>query len=387
MKLGIVTRKDEKEKWGGDLKALYGIYQGLKEIGQDVVLAKTAEELKDADFIFLSNSPLDLREDFAAVKKSGRPFGVFCMHEDRVKYYGLCYGFAYYIGLCLNHFACLDRLFQHPEVAQYFSCAIPEPILGNISILGQADVCIATSPMEKDTLQRDFPECRAEVVYLDCGIPNVGTADDSFLQWTGLKRGEYALQVGRLELRKNQLATVLAMKDLDIPLVFIATKETNNSYENMVVDAIKKWRKAPTLMITQTSEPAKEGNLQILSMPGEKILPYSMLISAYQNAGLLIHPAFSELPGLTYLEAAKLGVPIIASDWATIKDYFTDPVTGKYTLDDRIAYVEPHHVKDLEALIPKQFGKKIDRNFAHPIFQRKKSDVANDLLKVIRTSH
>jgi glycosyltransferase involved in cell wall biosynthesis len=386
MKLGIVTRKDEKEKWGGDLKALYGIYEGLKEIGQDVVLVKTAEELKDADFVFLSNSVLDLREDFAAVKKSGRPFGVFCMHEDRVKYYGLCYGFAYYVGLCLHQIASLDKLFQYPEVAQYFSRAIPEHTPGNISIMQHADVCIATSPMEKEALQRDCPGCKTEVVYLDCGIPTVGPADDSFLQWTGLKRGEYALQVGRLELRKNQLATVLAMKDLDIPLVFIATKETNISYEKMVVDAIKKWRKAPTLMITQTSENERQGNLQILRMPEQKILPRSMLISAYQNAGLLVHPAFCELPGLIYLEAAKLGVPIIASNWATIGDYFTDPMTGKYTLDDRIAYVEPHHVKDLEALILKQFGKKIDRQFAHPIFQRTRSDVANDLLKAMRIS-
>jgi glycosyltransferase involved in cell wall biosynthesis len=381
MKLGIVTRKDENEKWGGDLKALYGICEGLKEIGQEAALGRSAQELKDVDLIFLSSTALDLREEVEEIQKRGQPFGIICFHEDRDKYFGPCLGFAHYMGLCVNqthNFVSLEQLLDDPEIIHHFSYAQPAFFHENFPILGQAEICIATSPTEKQTLLRDCPQCRAEVVYLDCGITQ-HQRDDAFLRWTGLKRGEYALQVGRMEPRKNQMATILAMKDLDIPLVFIATKKitTFTPYEKMCVAAIKKWRKAPTLIITQTNESGSEGNFQILNMPDQKILPLPMLLSAYENAGLFVHPAFYELPGLVYLEAARMGIPIIASEWTVVKDYFTDP------LDDGIAYVPPHHIQELEALIPKQFGKKVQRNFALPTYQRTKGDVARQFLKLI----
>ena len=62
-----------------------------------------------------------------------------------------------------------------------------------------------------------------------------------------------------------------------------------------------------------------------------------LLVSAYQNAGLYLHPAFYELPGYVYLEAAKLGTPTIATEWSTLSDYFTNE-EGDYELDDRILY-------------------------------------------------
>ncbi len=388
MKLGIVTRKDEKEKWGGDLKAIYSIHEGLKEIGQDVLLGKTAEELENVDFVLLSNICCDLKEDFVAIQKMHKSFGVICFHEDRDQYYGPCYGFAHYVGLCLHQpEQLLEQLFENPEIVYYFSYQSPSFFQENFSILNQAKICIATSQTEKQTLQRDCPECPTEAIQLDCGISDhfLKQNDDLFLKWTGLKHKEYILQVARIQPRKNQLATILAMKDLDIPLVFIATETSiYSSYEKLCFQAIKKWRKAPTIIISQAHENRTDGNLQILKMPNGEILPFSMLVSAYQHAGLMVHPAFCELPGLVYLEAAKLGIPIIASEWTTVKDYFTDPITGRYSLDDRISYVLPHHVKILENMILSHFGKKVDKNFIHPIFQRQKSDVAKDLIQSIK---
>ncbi len=251
----------------------------------------------------------------------------------------------------------------------------------NFPILEKAEICIATSATEHATLLRDSPGCHAKTIYLDSGIPDecVEQKNTSFLQWTGLTEGEYVLQVGRIELRKNQLGSILAMRDLDIPLVFIATESFYPQYELMCLEAIKKWRKAPTLVISQHLASAQEGALRILPMPGGRKLPMEMLISAYQNAGAHLHPAFCELPGLTYLEAAKLGVPTIASEWATVRDYFIDPVTQQSTLDDRIVYAPPHHVQALTQLVSKQFGKKFNAMNDHPAFRRTKVDVAKDL--------
>jgi glycosyltransferase involved in cell wall biosynthesis len=184
-------------------------------------------------------------------------------------------------------------------------------------------------------------------------------------------------------LRKNQLASILAMRNLDIPLVFIATESFYPSYEQLCLQAIQKFRRAPTWVISQNLENTQKGSLRVFSMPNHCKLPFDMLISAYQNAGLHLHPAFCELPGLTYLEAAKLGVPTIASEWTTINDYFTDPVTGVETLDDRIIYATPHHINALTHLIEKHFGKKTDKSLRHPMFQRTKADVAKDFMAVL----
>ena len=98
--------------------------------------------------------------------------------------------------------------------------------------------------------------------------------------------------------------------------------------------------------------------------------------------GRHLHPAFCELPGLTYLEAAKLGVPTVASEWTTIRDYFTDPETQQSTLDDRIVYASPHHVQRLKELVLQQFGKKF-KKMDHPAFRRTKADIAIELLAAI----
>ncbi len=390
MKIGIVTRKCEL-KWGGDLKALYTFYEGLKEIGQDAIIGKTVEELLDADFIFLSNTSFELKTDYAALKAHRKRFGIIGFHSDRLKYYSPCYGFANFVGLCLAQkegfsFYRLEQLLEDPNVIELFSYSPPAMFEENHVILEEAEICIATSPTEAETMRRDSPGCKAHSIFLECGIPDhfVKQNNPSFLQWTGLKKGEYVLQVGRIELRKNQLASILAMRNLQIPLVFIATESFYPRYEQLCLDAIRKWRKAPTFVISQNLPDSLEGNLRILSMPENAKLSFEMLVSAYQNAGLHLHPAFCELPGLTYLEAAKLGVPTVASEWTTIRDYFIDPATRASTLDDRIVYAPPHHINTISDKVVHQFGKKFDTSFDHPIFRRTKADTANDLMNLFR---
>jgi glycosyltransferase involved in cell wall biosynthesis len=383
VKIGILTRKNE-HKWGGDLKALYGFYESLKEIGQDVIIAQTIEELAHVDFIFLSNSSSDLKEPYAYVKKIEKPYGLIPFHSDRDKYYSSCYGFAHFVGCCLHQsdnfaFYSLDQLLEDPDIIQFFPYAHPPLFEENFPVLDNANLCIATSRMEARTIQRDCPGAHIKIVPLECGIPDsfLESADTSFLEWTGLKKGEYVLQVGRIELRKNQLGSILAMRDLEMPLVFIATQSFYPHYMQLCLDAIRKWRKAPTLVISQNHPDCQDGVLRILQMPQQRKLPMEMLISAYQNAGLYIHPAFCELPGLIYLEAAKLGVPIVASDWTTISDYFTEAC-------DQIFYTQPHHVQAITAAIQRQFGRKI-KKFPHPIFSRTKADVGRDLLSALHS--
>lgn len=393
MKTALITRECEFEKWGGDLNALYSIYEGLKEIGQDVIIGRTLQEVLHADFIFLPSTVFDLREDCRTVCERGKRFGIVGFHPDYDKYYNTCHGFVHFVGLCLadrgRAFFHIEQLVENPGILDVFSFSPPPTYRRSFPALEKAEVCIATSPTEAATMRRDALGCSAKVLWLETGIPDdcLVQKNNSFLEWTGLKEKDYVLQVGRIEPHKNQLGTVLAMRDLDIPLVLIATKSSHpfHGYQKMVFDAIRKWRRAPTLVISQTHASITEGSLRILQMPDGQKLPREMLLSAWKNAGAHLHPAFFELPGLVYLEAAKFGVPTVASEWTTVRDYFTDPITGKSTLDDRIVYAPPHHIQTLTELLLQQFGKKLDKTLDHPVFRRTKVDVATDLLAMLQS--
>ena len=176
------------------------------------------------------------------------------------------------------------------------------------------------------------------------------------------------------------MSTILATMDFGAPLVFIATKTRNKLYESLCLEAALRFRKGPTLIISQDLPYMKRGPVEVIPMPNGDKISDETVSSAFAHAALHCHPAFTETPGYTYLESARLGIPTIASEWATIKDYFIDQKTGESTLDDRIEYALPYDLLHLKALVEKKFGKTYPPCFDHPVFQRTKRDMAEEIL-------
>lgn len=388
-KLGMVTRKDEHQ-WGGDLRALGAAKDGLEQLGVDVQMARSAEELTDCDFVFLSNTCIDQRPNAETLIAHGVPYGLFGFHEDFQTYYPQSMGFVEYAAFCLQGHEEngvkyeIEALWDNPAVFNALNHPVPDNIQNNIPVMEHAAVCVASSHREARTMQRDCPPCKTGVVLWD--VPTLGQTDDyadEFLQLTGLAKGEYILQVGRLETRKNQLATAIATADIDVPLVFIATKGYQDWYDLLVVNAGAKYRKAPTLLISQEYHSQLiGGEMRILQMPGGERLSERCLLSAYQNCGLHVHPAFWEAPGYTYLEAARLNVPTVASEWGTIQDYCLAG-TDDETMDGRLTYVCPYNLRQIEQAVRENFGRQLDNGYHHPIFDRTPRDVGRDLLRCL----
>lgn len=385
MKISLVSRTNQHTKWGGDIKALESLRDGLLFLGHDAKIVPAAFEVDEADFVFLANTCLDLRDEQKILELRGLPYGLIGFHEDTIQFFGPSIGFYEYIRRCLTgepdegiEFS-LEALQENPQIIHYYGLPPRKSNLINYEILKKARVCFANSPTEARTMIRDCPTCNAQTVLLPPGFAEDYTpkATDEFLHFTGLKSKEYLLQVGRLEFRKNQLGTILASKDLDIPLVLIATKGNYPWYETTCLEAIKKWRQAPTYIISQNLSPIKDGSLHILPMPGGKKLSSSMLQSAFFHAGVHLHPAFQELPGFTYFESVALGVPTIASSWTTIKDYFHDQ-----GMDDRIEYCLPYDLLEIKSLILKKITQKYP-SCPYPIFRRTKIDMAREILEHI----
>src|SRR5438445_282087 len=122
MKIGIVNRKNV-EKWGGGWLVQDRFFEGLKDIGQDVIMGSYTKEVLDADFILLSGSVLDLKEEYEVICAHHKSSGIMAFHED-YNFFSTGWGFAYFIGLCLagieDNFPLfyLDRILEDPEIVK-----------------------------------------------------------------------------------------------------------------------------------------------------------------------------------------------------------------------------------------------------------------------------
>lgn len=393
MKLAFLIHTFEGVTAIGDLITLKTIKQGLEELGHEVIITESTDQVVDVDFVFLANTCHDLTSYYHALRLIQKPYGLIGFHEDYIKYFGASRGFYHYITNNLfdqpHDTYSIEKLLENPDIIYYLATQPRAIAIANYEVMKNAKVCIANSPTEALTMQRDCPSANVQWVHLQPGqlYDKEYPYSADFLKLTGLTKGEYILQIGRMQPRKNQLATILATRNLEHPLVFITSDILPDSRQFALtcLSAIQKWRKAPTIILSKDLPNRLEEQLRIIHLSDESPIDHTCLISAYQNAGLHLHPAFYELPGFTYLEAAKLGIPSIASSWATINDYFTDPETGKYMLDDRIVFTPPHHINSMEALIKKQFGKKYTAS-THPIFERQPIDVAKDIFGVLINS-
>jgi hypothetical protein len=387
MKIGFIARKSS-DGWGGDLGVVYTLMRGLQQLGHTTLCAPSVLELQTADFLVLTNSGVDQRMHTEFLSLIGKPYGILGFHEDILHYYTPATGFQHYVQNCLGHgFASdngldfsLEQLLTMPHIVHYYGEMPKRSALYNYELMANASFCMANSPSEATYMRRDCPACKTVVVPIAPGIVQNyrGTPDDSFLKWTGLSSKSYVLQVGRLECRKNQLGTLLAMRNFDIPLVFIATRAFKIDYEALCVETALRFRGAPTLFISQNLKPFESEYVKVIPMPEGDKLPKEMLLSAYYHAGLHLHPAFHELPGTTYLEAAKLGAPTIGSSWCTITDYFFDEHSGHANLDGRIVYAIPHHIREIEQLTAQMFGKKFAPLDNHPTLLYSDIDSARD---------
>jgi glycosyltransferase involved in cell wall biosynthesis len=382
--IGIVTRVNENQ-WGGDLKALYTVRDGLRELGHNVVTGSTVNKVINCDQIILSNTCLDQSIPYETLKRNNKKYSIIGFHEDFIKYFGPCMGFAQYIANMIDNKRehtfefTLDKVLENPEIIKYFA---PPPIkstLYNYNTLRDANVCIANSNQEKDTMLRDCKSCNAQVVYWSPGFADEWSNDISseFLKRYNLASKDYLLQVGRFETRKNQLATILATRNIDIPLVFIATKGYQPWYDKLVAECIKRYRKHRTIIISDYLKSQKIGNIETYNTLEDfnGKLPTNFLQSAFTHAKVHVHPAFYELPGYTYLEAASTVTPSIAGKWCSIKEY---------GLGDLIKLSTPYHINDIESNITSYLND--DYVFSIDninLLKRRKIDVGIDIDRLI----
>lgn len=383
--IGIVTRENESQ-WGGDLRALYTIRDGLKLKGASVKTGKNTNELKDCRYVFLSNTCLDQTENFQVLKESKQPFGLIGFHEDFLTYFSTMMGFTRAITAIVKHpdskQVNVEILRNVPEVIGYFAQPPPTIQLLNQHVLRHSHLCVANSEFEERTMLRDCPDARTCAVHWTTGTSDMwkdSSSDDSFLELTGLTSRNYILQVGRLETRKNQLMTLAACDGIGLPIVFIATR----GYQPWYTETLKNFSKmldVDVILVSEEHATQTSGRFKVINMPGGKKLEINTLRSAFEHASVCVGPAFHELPGYTYLEALYLGCPVVSSVWTSCKEYLQYK-RGDGNVGGLINYCKPYDINDTRDKIEQQLNRKHKRvKPTNAIFTRTPLDVGSEIL-------
>lgn len=174
-------------------------------------------------------------------------------------------------------------------------------------LLESVDWLLPTSDIEITHLEKQFRllgklRCKSTVVYsgVDASIfKNPKRSSGIVYKRLGIQ--EYILQVSRIEPAKNQLNTIKALYDLDIPLVFVGKISPYDlKYAEQCKDLAKKC-----------------GNVYFIGF-----LPQDLLVDVYATASVHILPSWRETPGLASLEAAASGCPIVSTSIGCAQEYF-----------------------------------------------------------------
>ena len=175
-----------------------------------------------------------------------------------------------------------------------------DEIRGQLSL---ADRIITNSEMESDTLSQVLGIARDRFASVYNGVDSVFSERPPaslFREHFGLA-GEFVLNVGNIEARKNQLVLAQAMRSLpDHKLVLIGHVRDPDYLEQTVA----------------------------AGLPGQVIylgpLPHDseLLRSAYQACTTFCLPSTLETPGLAALEAAVQGCSLVITEVGSTREYF-----------------------------------------------------------------
>lgn len=383
MEIAFTVRKNQGT-WGGDMAVINDLVDELNRLGSRAATFNGKFRLTRDTRVVLTNSTQDLSGMARPLRAKNRPYHVLPFHEDFIDYWQPAMGFARFSHAIITGQPLLDRtwrvedLEENPEIIRYApAITVPLESYKSRETLEFAQCSIPSSAREEKTIKRDSPRAKTTILRFptDLSARFEGATRGKFTSEYGIPGG-YVLQVGRLETRKNQLATVFALRDLPAPLVFIATRTSQPWYTRLVLEAIVNHRKHPTWVVSQDLEERQIGPLTVKRMTDSQKLPWPTLGAAYLDAAANCHPAFHELPGLTYIESISLGCPTVCSTMASIDEYLL-PDLGH----PGVTFVQPADLKairtGLEACVRE------GQNSTAQLVKIKPSDYADQFLQCL----
>lgn len=197
---------------------------------------------------------------------------------------------------------------------------IQDPTLGTKELIAKhfalANAIVVKSEAEKEHIVSQFRVAQELFHVVPAGVdPCYGTPADPDMFKTIYRVDDYILWLGTIEERKNQLFAIGALRDIEIPIVFVGTYR-NKKYYNKCLEASPRHFKFLPPMIAKSE----------------------VLRSAVQACRLFLEVPL-EPPGLSALEAGLAGRPLVLSDSSWSREHF-----GEY-----VTYVDPTSKDSIES--------------------------------------
>lgn len=172
-------------------------------------------------------------------------------------------------------------------------------------VIHGVDMLLPNSYAELQLLKRDFKEAYNKPAFIvnNCIDLQLFTANTCRTQPViyNLFGNDFALCVGRIETRKNQIRVARAMATINIPVVFVGSVASQSYYKEVLRNL-----KRPS---------------RILDEIEQEDLP-----SLYRQARVHILASLYETPGLSSLEAGAMGCNLVMSNIGCQQEYFGDCV-------------------------------------------------------------
>ena len=300
LQVAMVNRSNVWSAPGGDSRIMRQMQSAAALREMDVYFPSTRNQLERADVIHFVNMTLPAQfEPVAQIAQSASiPLALTTLYEDWPQFLNASHeSFSVYRSFLVG-----ETGFESiaPGLRKLASHS-PAKSVNFTSALDTVDLFLACANSEADRLRDDFPHIGSRVSVMPFHVDPPQTADSNALTSLYEKLGfeEYVLCIGRLETRKNQLALLAALQNVDVPIVFATGGYTPQPPYSK---AVRMWkRQAPVRFIER--------------------IPWNVMSALIQGAAVHALPSFYELPGLVHLEAAAAGVPVVASDWGAIEDY------------------------------------------------------------------
>jgi len=314
----MVIRPDADEHFGGDRVQMIETAKALRNLDVKVVERVGPAERADyegVDIVHLFNlltPEFNLREIDKA-KSAGKRIAIFTIWWEQSAEHILVTSRKWKLARNLIGKANALKLLE-PRVE-----AVREPGRAPLRrILEQCDVIIANSEMEAKQILvlGDYPNVHPVHLGIDIDRFDPNRPLDR-PRW--LPDADYVLCSGRIEDFKGQLPLTKACTALGIPCVLMGAQTDPRVAE----------------------ECRSLGAILVGPKWGDDV------VSAYMYARVHAQPSRYEVPGLSNLEAAAMGCPVIASKHGSTREY----------LGEWAEYVDPFSVKSIEQAVGKSLGK------------------------------
>lgn len=309
MKVLFVNRSDSFWRPGGDVVQMLETKRNLEDLGAEIDISLSGHPIGvgyDLAHVFNSQIPYEEFEQVRHLKQVRLPVCLSTIYWDATETLWADMAVRAIFRSAKDEAqleSYIDRLHDQTLEIKGLSPVSPSPYYRAVKaaqrrLFEQVDYLLPNSQLEMREISIRHGICNKPFTVVPNGVdPEIFLCGDAdrFIDKYGVR--DFVVMAGRIEGRKNQLLTLYALRNENLPVVIIG-----GQYDRDYAQLCRKWAGPNVLFLGH--------------------LPQTELASAYAAARVCILPSWMETPGLAALEAALAGCNLVVTNRGATWEYF-----------------------------------------------------------------